>query len=739
MVKSKLRQNISRILVIVVMALAFLAVLAIMRMAQAMLYNDAEINLSEIVTQNKDLITGRISIESNNLKFAGKQITEPINNDNGAGMDELRDSFIKYIENGGDTRLFIADKNGKAYFPDGTEIDISGRNYYKLALQGEMNISDMVVSRTSGEDVFIISIPLYVNEEVVGTLQKQFTPQEMHELCEVSLFSNQGYTNIINSDGYVVVSSASDEYNNESVNYYRMLYSQGNQSEAQKLEADIRSNKDGLIKTTVNGTPTFSVYTPIEELHDWYLITSVATNAVSSNANEVVMMFYVILIFVVAAFTFLILYFMRYKNRQQMELRRIAFVDSLTGGNTYNKFETDIKTLLEDNPDKNYSLLAFDIDNFKYVNNFYGFDYGDTILKSIYQKVSLKLSEGEMLARISGDHFVALIENDDPQRLEEILRKVQETEGFKVYISAGLYKIINREESVSMMMDKAGMAVQEVKGIPHRILGYYSDIYDTQMIKNEQMKRAIEKALAMSEIVPFFQPKVDVTTRKLVGAEALARWITSDGVLIPPGDFIPVCERTGLIAELDMMVFEKTLAFLRKHVQAGEQCVPISVNFSRMHLLNDQFVDAIVSKLDEYGVPPELVELELTESVIFDNYTTISEFIEVLHEKGLSISMDDFGSGYSSLNMLKDVCIDVMKIDREFLKNTTDSERQRVIFTTIAKMAAKLGIEVVVEGVETEENIELMQESGCFIAQGFYYSRPVDMEKFEEIFRRGTL
>ncbi len=739
MVKSKLKQNISRILVIAVMALAFLSVLGIMRMVQQMLYADAEINLSEILTQNKDLITGRISIESNNVRLAGSQITESIKNKSDVSNEELHSAFTQYIENGGDTRLFIADKNGQAYFPDGTELDISGRNYYKLALKGEMNISDRVVSRKSGEEVFIISIPLYAKDEIVGTLQKQFTSEEMHEMCAVSLFSNQGYTNIINSDGYVVVSSVNDEYNNESANYYWMLYSQGNQKEAEKLEADIRANKDGLVATTVKGTPTLSVYTPIDELHDWYLITSVATSAVSSNANEVIRMFYVILIFVVAAFTFFILYFMRYKNKQQMELSRIAFVDSLTGGNTYNKFETDIKELLEDNPDKSYSLLAFDIDNFKYVNNFYGFDYGDTILKSIYQKVSLKLSGSEMLARISGDHFVALIEDDDPERLEAILRRVQDTEGFKVYISAGLYKIKDREESVSLMMDKAGMAVQDVKGIPHRILGYYSDIYDAQMIKSEQMKRAIEKALAMSEIVPFFQPKVDVTTRKLVGAEALARWITSDGVLIPPGEFIPVCERTGLVAELDMMVFEKALAFLRSNIDAGMKCVPISVNFSRMHLLNDQFVDVIVSKLEEYGVPPELVELELTESVIFENYSTISEFINVLHAKGLSISMDDFGSGYSSLNMLKDVCIDVMKIDREFLKDTTDSERQRVIFTTIARMAAKLGIEVVVEGVETEGNIELMKESGCFIAQGFYYSRPVDMEKFEEIFRRGTL
>lgn len=739
MVKSKLRQNVSRILVIAVMVLAFLAVSEIMQKAQSMLYTDAEINLNEIVTQNKDVITGRISIEANNLRLAGSQITEPIKDKSEVDMEELRSAFISYIENGGDTRLYIADKNGQAYFPDGTELDISGRNYYKLALEGAMNISDKVVSRTTGEDVYIISIPLYVNNGIVGTMQKQYTTQEMRDMCAVSLFSNQGYTNIINSDGYVIVSSANDGYNNESVNYYRMLYSQGNTKEAEKLEADIREDRDGMIATTVNGVPTLSVYTGIEDLHDWYLITSVATSAVSSNANDVIMMFYVILIFVVAAFTFLIFYFMRYKNKQQMELRRIAFVDSLTGGNTINKFETDIKELLDENTDKEYSLLAFDIDNFKYVNNFYGFDYGDEILRSIYQKISLKLSEGEMLARISGDHFVALIENDDTERLEGILRRAQETDGFKVYISAGLYKITDREESVSLMMDKAGMAVQEVKGIPHRIMGYYSNKYDAQMIKNEQLKRAMEKALAMSEIVPFFQPKVDVTTRKLVGAEALARWITSDGVLIPPGEFIPMCERTGLIAELDMMVFEKTLEFLRKNIDDGVDCVPISVNFSRMHLLNEQFLNMVVSKLEEYGVPPTLVELELTESVIFDNYNTIAEFIDGLHEKGLSISMDDFGSGYSSLNMLKDIRIDVIKIDRGFLKDTADSERQRVIFTTITRMAAELGIGVVVEGVETEQNIALMQESGCSIAQGFYYSRPVDMEKFEEIFQKGTL
>jgi len=219
----------------------------------------------------------------------------------------------------------------------------------------------------------------------------------------------------------------------------------------------------------------------------------------------------------------------------------------------------------------------------------------------------------------------------------------------------------------------------------------------------------------------------------------LIRWQTKDNRLIPPGDFIPLSEKTGLVTDLDMIVFEKVLAFLRRSLDEGIECVPISVNFSRLHFSNEKFLPTLLQKMEKYQVPAHLIELELTESAIFDNFSIIYDFTEKVREYGVAVAMDDFGSGYSSLNMLKDLSIDTLKVDRAFLEEAADNEKRNIIFVSVVEMARKLNISLVVEGVETGENVSLMRECGCNIAQGYYFARPMEESKFAELFREGKL
>lgn len=209
--------------------------------------------------------------------------------------------------------------------------------------------------------------------------------------------------------------------------------------------------------------------------------------------------------------------------------------------------------------------------------------------------------------------------------------------------------------------------------------------------------------------------------------------------MISPGEFIPLCEKTGQIIDVDFMVFNKVLDFLAGNIKKGVPCVPISVNFSRLHLLEKDLISKIVRRLEAKQVPAKYIQVELTESVFFDNMETINEFVEQLHEKGLLVCIDDFGSGYSSLNMLKDIPIDVLKIDKGFLDKTEEFERQSIILSTIVTMAERLNIDLVVEGVETAENVNLMNEIGCNVAQGYYFARPMEEEKFTEVFERGAV
>lgn len=735
--KTKWMKYMSKVIMIILYLFLFVAVIFLMRHVQNLLNSDVEINLIEVVTQNKDVITSKLNAEVKDLEFSAEWLTDSLKKEGNNDYETLQKVFQEYAQNNDESNIYISDNYGNAVFPDKTTINIYGRKYFKLAAKGMDNISDRIVSRKDGEDIFVISIPIKFENTIIGTIQRYFTPEEMYSLCSISLYSSEGYMYIINSEGYILIGPKKEEDTWEAENYFRLIYAQGNHKAAGQLKEDIQNNSAGFMETVFNGEKIFSAYTPIEDIHNWYLISSVDTDAVSSNTNIVIKMFYSILFFVVLILGGSLWGFLAYKNKQQENLKHIAFVDSVTSGDTYNKFIVDLTALLRESGDKKYYILKFDIDNFKYINNFYGFDVGDRILYQIYHSLKVKLLPGETIARVSSDNFVVLLQDIEGTRLNDLLDLPPNKEGITICFSAGLYTITDPKESINLMVDKASTAAGITKGSLHKMVNFYSEKFDQQMIHNEQMKRAIREALDNNEMIPYFQPKVDVNTGKMVGAEALARWLNPEGILIPPDDFVPLCEKTGLVTELDMMIFDKVLRFQRKNLDMGTECIPISVNFSRMHLLDKDFFDKISSKMHEYKIPPELIEIELTETAIFDNYDMITNFINKLHNEGFMVSMDDFGSGYSSLNMLKDISIDVLKIDKGFLSNTANNSKQRIIFTTIAQIAQKLDIKVVVEGVEISEHVELMREVGCSIAQGYFYSKPIDEDSFEKIYKEG--
>lgn len=737
-VTQKKKRSVVAIMSVVVCLLA--AVLFLMDYVRMLLYSDVRINLTEIVAQNRDVIASKLSLELTNLTLASSRISERLKQQHALDDGSLYEALEAYSSESKDSQLFVSNAEGVSYFSDGqASINVMGRNYFRLSLSGIPNISERIVSRTTGADIFVISVPLYMGANIVGTAQRYYTPQEMYELCSLTLFSAQGTMRIVNGDGYILVSSDNVDYSNESDNYFRMLYSQGNVDASKFLAEDIANNQSGFMETVDGGKKNFSAYTPMENIPDWYLITSVDTNAVSPNANTVIRMFYFILCLVVLAFAFSLFYFFWLKNKQRLRLETIAFVDTLTGGDTYNKFSVELVDILRASPEKRYALLAFDIDNFKYINNYYGFEFGDRVLRHIHSNIRAKLLPSEMLAHVSGDHFVSLLHDFSEERLAELLPPSLSEDGVSVYFSAGVYEISNSEESVNLMTDKAATAALKVKGSLHQSIAFYSGQIDREITQREQLKRKVQQALTNGEFIPYFQPKVDAFTGALVGAEALARWVPPDGRMVPPADFIPLCERTGLIMNLDMAIFQQVLDFLHSNLSRSIACVPISVNFSRLHLMDEEFIHAIIAQMEQRQVPPHLIEIELTESVFFENDTAIQAFANHLHDHGLLLCMDDFGSGYSSLNMLKNIPIDVLKIDKAFLESNGNPERQRIILSTIAQMAKRLRIDVVVEGVETRDNVDLIKELGCPVAQGYYYAKPMDRERFEKIFVEGKL
>lgn len=732
--KYKFVKNIPLLLLILVNSLLVLTIFSLMGYAQNLLNSDIQTNLNEIVIQNKDVINNNLSNEVNKLNLVASQLSERYSQK----QIPLEQIFIEFANDKNESQLFISLPDGTSYLPDGESLDVNGRKYFRLALEGQSNVSDRLISRANGSTLFVMSAPITNNNEIIGTIQRQFTLEQMYALCSSSLYSDKGYTYIINSDGYIIISSQDEEYTPESDNLFRLLFID-NPDETRILQEHINTNTTGFMKVSYRGTNIYASYTPLDKVYDWYLVSSVKTNAVLPNVQTVVKIFYVVLFVLFIGFLLSSSYFFYSRLEQEKKLRKLAFIDPVTGLDTFTKFQFDLQSIVQSNPTKKFFIFTFDVDNFKYINNYYGYNIGDSILTIIHKLYSETLLPNELCARLYSDHFVMLLEDASTQRLNSLFSSEITIDNIIVYLSAGIYEITDSNENVNLMVDKANLASKSTKGNHHKKVEFYNAELDKKLIQNEQAKRAIEKAIQNDEIVPFFQPKVNINTNKIEGAEALARWITKAGIIIPPSDFIPLSEKTGLIHEIDFIILEKTLRFLRKCLDDGIDCAPISINFSRMHLMSHDFITRLISKINEYQIPPKLIEIELTETVIFDNYQIIEDFINHLHEHGLQISMDDFGSGYSSLNMLKDVEIDVIKFDRGFLQDTQKSDRQKVILSAITNMAVGLGIKVVVEGVETEENVNLMKEYGCTIAQGYYYAKPMPINQFEIIFKEGKI
>lgn len=436
------------------------------------------------------------------------------------------------------------------------------------------------------------------------------------------------------------------------------------------------------------------------------------------------------------------------QKQKSAQLEKLAFHDAVTDSPSFNRLAVDLPSLVA-NGGEGCALLAFGLVNFRYISVSRGMEYSNGVLRHVTANLQTRLESGEMLVHIWGNFFVAFLRNASTNRAHEILAPVTDMQGEQINLLGGLYPICDASEDIYSMYEKAVLAENLVRSDAHRRVGVYAPELGQTLVRNGKLNRKIALALQKRAFLPYFQPKVDIHTGMLVGAEALVRWRKEDGSLVAPAAFVPLCESTGRIVEIDLLVYERVLAFLRDQLDRrssmlplpaeNASCetyglVPVSINFSRWHIGDPDFVNKLVARLDDYGVPPKLVEIELTESLFYDNPYRLASIVESLGEKGLRVAMDDFGTGFSSLSMLKDVHIDVLKIDQAFLQPTMPIQRRNIIFSAIVEMAARLHIDIVVEGVETAEHVALMQQCGCYVAQGYYYHCPMPPEKFAEIY-----
>ncbi len=737
--KSNFKIKKTYVLIFALSAIMFLSVYFVLTKVRKLLETDVMVNLNEIAKQNAEVIANKVKLDIGKLELIAEQLSEKF--DDITSEEAL--SYLKMKETqGGYNTLMATNSAGTAYITSGASADISGRLYFKKTMSGISHISERVVSRITGEEVHVCSVPVYRNGEIIGIVGKSYTVDELSGIFDVSLFSDKGYINVINDEGEILLRSNSNGLEFINNNYFRELYLYGNKQNADKIKSDLQAGNVGFVDLLFDNQSLFASYTPIEDVYDWYLISVVPSDVISYNASLVSRIFMAVLSAMLLIIISFAVVFIVNSRRYQEKLQVMAFYDDLTGGKTLNKFMVDAAAILE-NADQamGYTLIKFDIDNFKYVNELYGYDVGDKLLKTLYDEINSCLSENEIVARGSGDNFVILVSNSDFSYIEGILADPVSAVcidlGISFNVSAGAY-IINEYAEGSMnivsMLDNATVASKAIKGNSKEWINYYSDKMGAALKEEEEIKQTMKKALENGQFKPFYQPKTNMFESKIVGAEVLVRWEHPEKGLIPPFKFISLFEKNGFIVDVDLYMFQCVCMKIKKYIEEGINPIPISVNFSRIHLNNRSFIDKIKSYVIEYDVPPSFIEIEITESAFFDNLDMVFEVTNQLKEFGFSIAMDDFGSGYSSLNMLKEIPIDILKIDKEFFKETRDSKRRETVVESIVDMAHRLDIDIVAEGVETKEQVEFLKRINCQIAQGYFYSKPLPSDSFDELY-----
>jgi len=439
----------------------------------------------------------------------------------------------------------------------------------------------------------------------------------------------------------------------------------------------------------------------------------------------------IVFIFATAALILFVAVIINMDMRKRVE--KLLYFDTLTG--LYNRagFEKKARKILNVASARRFFVVDFDINKFEHFNSVRGYDEGDKLLIKCARAITLYKDNYEIGARLEADHFVILAENlsmsnlvDNLKVFSDAICNARPLEA--LLLTFGICEINNPNLSLALYIDRALVAKRTLKGNRDNNIAIYDESFHQQEIETTKSTARLIDAINKREFIPYYQPKVSFITGEVTGYEALVRWVQKDGSVLGANAFVPLCEKIGVIGTLDLMIFEQVCDDILNQIFSGGVPKTVSINFSRVALLDNQFVSKLTNICKERGIDTGNIEIEFTETIFFGDKEMMENAISKLHYAGFTVAIDDFGSGYSSLNMLKDSNFDVVKLDKEFLSVTSASAKSKAIIRSVIALAKDLGLRTVAEGIETQEQFGFLRECGCDDGQGYYFAKPMTKE-----------
>lgn len=644
-------------------------------------------------------------------------------------------------------RMGLIMEDWRSYTTDSSNLSLTVSERAKRftpAMNGETTISDVLLDLVDHEPVTVYATPVYFRDGTHCVLFGTYSSEYYRKTLSISTFSGMGYNYIIRENGDCITDYNTPDDNTFNNFYDKLLHhSPDNGSVVQTLKQAIQKKEQGVLSYDIDDTTRYMYYQSLD-INDWYLLSVVPEQVISVRFNRAVRLSYSMLLSCMALLLFFgyQLFSIRAKSRKQLDA--MALTDSVTGLGSYLQFRVDAKELLARHTPASYAVVYFNIRKFQYINDLYGYEEGNHVLKKMADCLHMALSPGEISARIQADQFVSILQYDDLDSLEkrvmDIIREVQDSKDhfnsqdpYKIALNAGIYPIEDRNERLDIMIDCASLVTRkEYRNDQHPCRLYDSDLRN-RLRKSKELEDMFESALASGEFQMYYQPKYNLKTHHFDGAEALIRWFSPKKGTISPAVFIPILENSSYIIDLDEFVFETACRQIRSWLDEGLPVSPISINVSQLHLYRVNFVEHYLEVIRQYQIPPSLVQIELTETALFDDNDSLKDILETFRQAGICILMDDFGSGYSSIYALRNMPIDMLKIDKTMVDGLESNTKIREIINTVITLAHTLNLKVVIEGVELKEQFEALERMEADYIQGFYCSRPMPADQYREL------
>lgn len=653
-------------------------------------------------------------------------------------LKEVQTYFLPLVASNDFRGMGIILPNGMAYSTTGDIYNAGQQEFYSKALNGESVITGRIAIDLDASEyvnLYMTPIPDRETQEPIAVLYATYETNHLRSTLEVNSFHGQGYSYLVDREGNTVVdSSRATAFQNMTNILESMAEADDTNTRAvEELQGYLENNESGKI-IFQSGVTKYMYCRPVG-INDWYLLTVVPESVIDNQMNVVIRNTIVLVIVLAVIFSALIILLVRQQKKKQEELSTLAYVDPVTKGHTFAKFQQIFADTMRNQPNHNYALLSLDLNKFKMINDLYGYEEGNKIIYKMNELWEKEFRANECCGHRTADRFVVLLtyvnKDELEQRIQDYRIRLQEaTKGkYKLSLRVGIYQIEDVTDSFSTAYSRSMMAFAAAKDSGKRFMAFYQADMEEQLIWEKNVEDEFQEALRKHEFEVFYQAKINAETGEVSGAEALARWIRPDGTIVPPNRFIPVLENNGSIAELDQYMFKEVCLHQKAWLDEGKPIVPVSVNLSRIQLADSNFVDAYREILESVGLPPEYVGLEFTESGMFDNEETLRTIVDRLHALGVKVLIDDFGVGYSSMMSLKVIPVDILKVDKSFIDSIGDERGDKIVISII-EFALSLGMSVTAEGVENDNQYRFLRNHRCNDIQGYYFSRPVPAKEY---------